>query len=52
MRELYRERRLDNRELGGRLRALDELAAGKLKPLLPGQTDSGGDGSRGKEVRK
>jgi 5-methylcytosine-specific restriction endonuclease McrA len=37
LRELYRERRLDARELGGRLRALDELAAGKLKPPLPGQ---------------
>jgi 5-methylcytosine-specific restriction endonuclease McrA len=37
LRELYRERRLDARELSGRLRALDELAAGKLKPVLPGQ---------------
>jgi 5-methylcytosine-specific restriction endonuclease McrA len=37
LRWLYRERRLSDAELGGRLRALDELAAGKLKPLLPGQ---------------
>lgn len=37
LRWLYRERRLDNPELNGRLRALDDLAAGKLKPLLPGQ---------------
>jgi hypothetical protein len=37
LRELYRERRLDARELGGRLRALDDLAAGKLKPVLVGQ---------------
>jgi 5-methylcytosine-specific restriction endonuclease McrA len=37
LRELYRERRLDVRELSSRLRALDELAAGKLKPPLPGQ---------------
>ena len=32
LRSLYRERRLSERELSGRLRALDELAAGKLKP--------------------
>jgi hypothetical protein len=37
LRWLYRERRLSNNELNGRLRALDELAAGKLKPPLPGQ---------------
>ena len=37
LRWLYRERRLSNNELKGRLRALDELAAGKLKPLIPGQ---------------
>ena len=35
LRELYRERRLDARELSGRLRALDDLAVGKLKPALP-----------------
>lgn len=34
LRSLYRERRLSNHELSGRLRALDELAAGKLKPPL------------------
>jgi hypothetical protein len=28
---------LSDAELGGRLRALDDLAAGKLKPPLPGQ---------------
>ena len=37
LRWLYRERRLDNPEFNGRLRALDDLAAGKLKPLLPGE---------------
>ncbi|MGH9743190.1 MAG: HNH endonuclease [Candidatus Acidiferrum sp.] len=37
LRWLYRERRLSDAELNGRLRALDELAAGKLKPPLPGQ---------------
>jgi hypothetical protein len=37
LRGLYRERRLDAAELNGRLRALDELAAGKLKPVIPGQ---------------
>ena len=35
LRELYRERRLDARELSGRLRALDGLAEGKLKPVVP-----------------
>jgi 5-methylcytosine-specific restriction endonuclease McrA len=37
VRWLYRERRLSDAELSGRLRALDELAAGKLKPPVPGQ---------------
>jgi HNH endonuclease len=36
LRWLYRERRLSASELSGRLRALDELAAGKLKPPVPG----------------
>jgi hypothetical protein len=36
LRWLYRERRLSDAELSGRLRALDELAAGKLKPPIPG----------------
>jgi 5-methylcytosine-specific restriction endonuclease McrA len=34
---LYRERNLSADELRRRLRALDDLAAGKLKPPLPGQ---------------
>lgn len=33
-RRLYRERRLTALELTGRLRALDALASGKLRPLL------------------
>ncbi len=37
VRWLYRERRLSAGELSGRLRALDDLAAGKLIPPLPGQ---------------
>jgi len=37
VRSLYRERRLSADDLTGRLRALDELAAGKLIPPLPGQ---------------
>jgi hypothetical protein len=37
VRSLYRDRRLSADELSGRLRALDELAAGKLIPPLPGQ---------------
>jgi 5-methylcytosine-specific restriction endonuclease McrA len=35
LRWLYRERRLTSVELSGRLRALDDLASGKLRPLLP-----------------
>ena len=35
VRWLYRERRLSDAELSGRLRALDELATGKLRPSLP-----------------
>jgi hypothetical protein len=37
LRWLYRERRLSANDLRGRLRALDHLAAGKLKPPIPGQ---------------
>jgi hypothetical protein len=37
LRGLYRERRLSAADLTGRLRALDELAAGKLIPPLPAQ---------------
>ena len=37
LRWLYRERRLSNAELAKRLRALDDLAAGKLKPAVPGK---------------
>ncbi len=35
LRSLFRERKLTERELTGRLRALDALAAGKLPPPLP-----------------
>jgi 5-methylcytosine-specific restriction endonuclease McrA len=35
LRWLYRERRLTAVELTARLRALDALASGKLRPLLP-----------------
>jgi HNH endonuclease len=35
LRSLFRERKLTERELAGRLRALDDLAAGKLPPPLP-----------------
>jgi len=41
VRWLYRERRLSDAELSGRLRALDDLAAGKLIPPLPGLEASG-----------
>ena len=43
VRGLYRERRLSAGELIGRLRALDELAAGKLIPPLPGQRGTGSE---------
>src|SRR5438309_4038791 len=36
LRRLYRERRLTAAELAARLRALDALASGKLRPSLPG----------------
>ena len=39
VRWLYRERRLSDAELSGRLRALDELTAGKLHPLLQNQAE-------------
>ncbi|PYU09481.1 MAG: hypothetical protein DMG37_23185 [Acidobacteria bacterium] len=35
LRSLFRERKLTDRELAGRLRALDALAAGKLMPAMP-----------------
>ncbi len=41
LRGLYRERRLSDAELSGRLRALDDLAAGKLIPPQPRQRKSG-----------
>ncbi len=37
VRSLYRDRRLSDAELSGRLRALDDLAAGKLIPPTPVQ---------------
>jgi 5-methylcytosine-specific restriction endonuclease McrA len=37
VRWLYRERKISSDELSVRLRALDDLVAGKLKPSLPGQ---------------
>lgn len=37
LRALYRDRRLGDADLNARLRALDDLADGKLKPTLPGQ---------------
>ena len=37
LRWMYRERRLTAVELSGRLRALRELAAGKLRPVVHGQ---------------
>ena len=41
LRGLYRDRRLSADELTGRLRALDDLAAGKLIPSLPGRSQDG-----------
>jgi hypothetical protein len=39
LRELYRQGRLATTELDGRLRALQALAAGQLRPPLPGDDD-------------
>ena len=41
LRKLYREGRLTAEELTGRLRVLDELAAGKLRPALRSQEEIG-----------
>ena len=41
LRGLYRDRRLSDAELSVRLRSLDDLAAGKLIPPLPGQSQGG-----------
>jgi hypothetical protein len=46
LRWLYRERRLGDSELNRRLRALDDLAAGKLKPVLLGHSNLGKCNSR------
>ena len=46
VRSLYRDRRLSSDELSGRLRALDALAAGKLKPPLPGQRGRESEGCK------
>ena len=51
-RSLYREHRLSDHDLTGRLRALDALASDKLIPPLPGQGDAASDGSKEKGVRK
>ena len=40
LRSLFRERKLTDRELAGRLRTLDALAAGKLPPPLPSAATS------------
>jgi 5-methylcytosine-specific restriction endonuclease McrA len=45
VRSLYRDRRLSSDELTARLRAIDDLAAGKLKPTLPGQERAASIGS-------
>ncbi len=41
LRQLYRERRLSAAELDGRLRALKDLAAGKLRPQVLSGEDAG-----------
>jgi len=46
VRSLYRDRRLSADELTSRLRALDDLAAGKLLPPLPGQGDKENEGNK------
>jgi hypothetical protein len=46
LRWLFRERRLGADDLIGRLRALDDLAAGKLIPPVPGQGDTENEGNK------
>lgn len=41
LRWLYRERRVTAAELAGRVRALDALASGKLRPAVPGESKEG-----------
>ena len=41
LRRLYREGRLTTAELSGRLRAVQELASGKLRPALPREGNKG-----------
>src|SRR5262249_50836505 len=50
LRELYRDGTLSRKDLSGRLRALQNLKAGKLRPQLPGVQEAGperGGGSIG-----
>ena len=47
LRWLYRERRLTAVELSGRLRALDDLGAGKLRPPLPASAKGSGEVENG-----
>jgi hypothetical protein len=47
VRSLYRDRRLSSDELTGRLRALDDLAAGKLIPPTPVQRKNGNESKEG-----
>ena len=42
LRWLYREGRLESSELKDRLRALEKLASGKLRPAVNGRTSTGG----------
>jgi hypothetical protein len=47
LRSLYREHRLSDDELSARLRALDDLAAGKLIPPTPVQRKNGNESKEG-----
>jgi hypothetical protein len=47
LRSLYREHRLSDDELTCRLRALDDLAAGKLIPPTPVQRKNGNENKEG-----
>jgi len=50
LRQLFREGRLSAKDLSARLLAVQDSAAGKLRPKLSTEQDAGND--RGKEVRK
>ncbi len=50
LRQLFREGRLSAKDLSGRLRALQDLSAGKLRPKLSSAEDAASDPGKGSRV--